>query len=211
MSIATVPGVAPHAPVPGDVAPRLTEFAVPSLYAGLHPDRWAGLLDNRTSWAPPTRVAAPDEPDESLLLGHAAPKPVTKPVLLTADHALDLEHWAEHLLNPALLVHAAALQVSRRPLLLVPVGDTRRGGILSLRSLELGVRIIDLIHNRPGFQDCRLLLSKTRRGAHAVLWGETLTAGASDGEAVRFYGLRSGDNVRALVTHAQLQLLRSYS
>jgi hypothetical protein len=132
--------------------------------------------------------------------------------VLPAHTAYDYEHMADRLLDPELLAGAVAIRVFRAPLLAVPVGGRRRGGMLSITSQAIGAAIAAVLNSLPGFPDVRLISIPAPPGGYAVAWGEPPPTALPGDARTHFYGLRQPRVPRpSAAPAARFDLLRSAS
>ncbi|MEU7072919.1 DUF6302 family protein [Streptomyces narbonensis] len=103
--------------------------------------------------------------------------------LLAATVAYDYEYWKGRLVNPGLLLGAAAVALYRLPLLAVPVGTDRRGGFMDMASPVFAEALAGALRGRPGFD-------QVTASGEAVTWGEPMPEGLAPDARLRFQGLR---------------------
>jgi hypothetical protein len=103
--------------------------------------------------------------------------------LLAATVAYDYEYWKGRLVNPGLLLGAAAVALYRLPLLAVPVGTDRRGGFMDMASPVFAEALAGALRGRPGFDQVRV-------SGQVVRWGEAMPEGLAPDARLRFQGLR---------------------
>ncbi|MFF4187128.1 DUF6302 family protein [Streptomyces sp. NPDC001691] len=103
--------------------------------------------------------------------------------LLAATAACDYEYWKGLLVNPGLLVGAAAVALYRLPLLAVPVGTDRRGGFMDMASPVFADALAGALRGRPGFE-------QVSASGQVVTWGEPMPESLAADARRRFQGLR---------------------
>ncbi|MFI1013031.1 DUF6302 family protein [Streptomyces sp. NPDC020965] len=132
----------------------------------------------------PTSVSAP-----------VAPVRQAYPALNVTAHppqiAYDYEFMLGRLANPLLLATSVALCVFRAPLLAVPVGGNRLGGVLEAATREIGDGIAGALAGRLDFPEVRLrpaISVDSAGGGFVVEWGATCPPWVSRVARDRFYG-----------------------
>jgi hypothetical protein len=111
------------------------------------------------------------------------------PRLVPAQLAYDYEYFASRLADPSLLEGAVGVCIQRMPLLAVPVGGTRIGGLMSFDLLILAEKTRNLLDGLPGFPDLRVRPSPYRDACHVVEWGgQPPVCDYDDAARGRFYG-----------------------
>ncbi|MCM2388785.1 DUF6302 family protein [Streptomyces albipurpureus] len=105
--------------------------------------------------------------------------------------AYDYDYMVGRLADPSLLANAVAVRVFRAPLLAVPVGGTRLGGVLEAPTREIAKDVVGALAGRSGFPDVRL--RPTRPQVFLVEWGASCPPELHRVARGRFYGLAAGD------------------
>ncbi|MFD7341541.1 DUF6302 family protein [Streptomyces violascens] len=103
--------------------------------------------------------------------------------LLPATVAYDYDYWRDRLVNPRLLVGAAAVALYRLPLLAVPVGTDRRSGSMDMASRVFADALAGALRGRPGFD-------QGTASGQVVTWGEPMPEGLAADARRRLQGLR---------------------
>ncbi|MCM2392020.1 DUF6302 family protein [Streptomyces albipurpureus] len=103
--------------------------------------------------------------------------------------AYDYEFMLGRLADPLLLASSVALCVFRAPLLAIPVGGSRLGGVLEAATREIGYGIVGALSGRLNFPDVRLRFADSGREGFVVEWGATCPPWVSRVARDRFYGL----------------------
>ncbi|MFI1648192.1 DUF6302 family protein [Streptomyces avidinii] len=103
--------------------------------------------------------------------------------LLAATAAHDYEYWRSRLANLGLLLDAVAVALYRLPLLAVPVGMDRRGGLMDMADPFFAEALADALRGRPGFD-------QVTASGQVVTWGEPMPEGLAPDARRRFQGLR---------------------
>ncbi len=115
-----------------------------------------------------------------------SPTPAGQPLgvwLLPATAAYDYEHWEVRLVNPGLLLGAVAVALHRLPLLAVPVGADRRGGLMGMAGPGFARALAVALRGRPGFDGVTV-------SGQVVRWGAPMPEGLAPEARRRFQGLR---------------------
>ncbi|WP_037861768.1 DUF6302 family protein [Streptomyces sp. NRRL S-241] len=118
--------------------------------------------------------------------------------LLAAPAAHDYEYWRSRLVNPGLLGGAVAVALYRLPLLAVPVGTDRRGGLMDMADPVFAEALADALRGRPGYD-------QVTTSGQVVTWGEPMPEGLAPDARRRFQGLweepRNGPCIRPPAGH----------
>ncbi|WP_164551858.1 DUF6302 family protein [Streptomyces sp. WAC 01529] len=93
-------------------------------------------------------------------------------VLMEAREAYDLGYYTQRLADPELLKQSLAVCMIQIPLLVVPVGGSRRGGYYPVPCLCFGLAVRDALRGRPGFPFVRVGWSVFSDHGCVVEWGE---------------------------------------
>ncbi|MEU5425908.1 DUF6302 family protein [Streptomyces olivoreticuli] len=134
------------------------------------------------------------------LAGEAAPvrptdewecdaNPSLKVTILPPWEAYDYESVARRLADPSLLAMALAVRTFRAPLLVVPVGSSRRGGCLTVDHELIARDVVAVLRGRPGFPRVHARRTPGAGGGWLVEWGESAPNGLSAVARDRFFGL----------------------